>query len=68
MFGKRLHAVTGDLGALAFWSVRCILVGDGAWASLMWAGPSLGVGFGFSLTRPRPWDPTVLWIAALWFG
>lgn len=23
-------------------------MGDGAWASLMWAGPSLGVGFGFS--------------------
>lgn len=67
-FGKRLHAVTGDLGALAFWSVHWILVGDGDWASFMWAGASLGVGFGFSLAGPWPWDLTVLWVASLWPG
>lgn len=56
-FGKRLQAVTGGLGALAFWSVHWILVGDGAWASLMWAGPSLGGGIWFQPHRAPALGP-----------
>lgn len=40
---KRRHTVTGDPGALVFWSVCTGSVwGMGAWASLMWAGPLFG--------------------------
>lgn len=54
-FGKRLQA--SGLGALAFWSVHWILVGDGAWASFMWAGPLLGGGIWFQPHRAPALGP-----------
>lgn len=65
MFVKRLHAVTGDPGALAFWSVHWILVGEGCLGLFDVGRPLVGGWDLVSASRVPALEPDELQIAAL---